>query len=287
MSGSIARCWKSPPRVPAADWAAQPILMVAGVAGPTAQAMEEARTARAIGYDSALVSLAALKTESEDELIAHCRSIAGILPVMGFYLQTAVGGRRLSRDFWRRLAEIDNVIGVKMAPFNRYATLDVVRGIAEARAENRVSLYTGNDDHIVLDLLARHRVMRDGEPVDLEIVGGLLGHWCVWTKGAVDVLERCKAAKASDRVDADMMRLDGAVTDSNAAVFDAANDFHGVIAGCHEILRRQGLLEGRWCLDPDEDLGPGQMEELDRVYREYPDLNDDVFVAANLDRWLA
>ena len=271
----------------AADWAARPILMVAGVAGPTAQALEEARTAKAIGYDSALVSLAALKTESEAELIDHCRSIAGILPVMGFYLQTAVGGRRLSRDFWRRLAEIDNVIGVKMAPFNRYATLDVARGIAEARAENRVSLYTGNDDHIVLDLLARHRVMRDGEPVDLEIVGGLLGHWCVWTKGAVDVLERCKAAKASGGVDADMMRLDGAVTDCNAAVFDAANDFHGVIAGCHEILHRQGLLEGRWCLDPEEDLGPGQMEELDRVYREYPDLNDDAFVAANLDRWLA
>ena len=254
---------------------------------PTAQAMEEARTAKAIGYDSALVSLAALKTESEDELVEHCRSIADVLPVMGFYLQTAVGGRRLSRDFWRRLAEIDNVFGIKMAPFNRYATLDVVRGVAEARAEDRVSLYTGNDDHIVLDLLSRHRVVRDGEMVDLEIVGGLLGHWCVWTKGAVEVLERCKAAKASGKVDVDTMRLDGAVTDCNAAVFDAANDFHGVIAGCHEILRRQGLLEGRWCLDPNEDLGPGQMEELDRVHREYPDLNDDAFVAANLDRWFA
>ena len=270
-----------------ADWSRNPVLMIAGVAGPTAQATNEARTALAIGYDAALVSLAALGTASEDELIEHCHGIAAILPVLGFYLQTAVGGRRFSRDFWRRLAEIDNVFGIKIAPFNRYATLDVVRGVAEARAEERVSLYTGNDDHIVLDLVSRHRVLRDDTPVDLEIVGGLLGHWCVWTRGAVDVLDRCKAARTAGGADADILRLDNAVTDCNAAVFDAANNFHGVIAGCHEILRRQGLLEGRWCLDPDEDLGPGQMEELDRVYREYPHLNDDAFVTENLDRWLA
>lgn len=271
----------------AAEWSPHPILMVAGVSGPTAQAVSEAETARAIGYDAALVSLAALGSAGEDDLIAHCAAVAGLMPVMGFYLQTAVGGRRLSRDFWRRLAEIDNVLGIKIAPFNRYATIDVVRGVAAARAEKRVSLYTGNDDHIVLDLVSRHRVARDGEPVEMEIVGGLLGHWCVWTRGAVAVLERCKAAKAAGGADADILRLDTAVTDCNAAVFDAANAFHGVIAGCHEILRRQGLLEGRWCLDPYEDLGPGQMEELDRVCREYPELTDDAFVAANLDRWLA
>ena len=271
----------------AAEWSSRPILMVAGVSGPTAQAKGEATTARAIGYDAALVSLAALGTATEDELIDHCRSVADIMPVLGFYLQTAVGGRRLSRDFWRRLAGIDNVFGIKIAPFNRYATLDVVRGVADAGAEDRVSLYTGNDDHIVLDLMSRYRIERDGAPVDLEITGGLLGHWCVWTRGAVAVLEQCRKAKASGAIDADILRLDSAVTDCNAAVFDAANAFHGVIAGCHEVLRRQGLLEGRWCLDPDEDLGPGQMEELDRVYREYPHLNDDAFVADNLDRWLA
>lgn len=271
----------------ARDWARKPVFMVAGVAGPTGQALEEARTAAALGYHAALLSLAALNSASEDELIEHCAAVAEVMPVIGFYLQTAVGGRRLSRDFWRRFAAIENVIGIKMAPFNRYATLDVVRGVVEAHAEKRVTLYTGNDDHIVLDLVSKTRIMRDGAAVDVTVAGGLLGHWSVWTKGAVDILARCKAARQSGAVSDDILRLDAAVTDCNAAVFDVANDFQGVIAGCHEILRRQGLLEGRWCLDPDEDLGPGQSTELDRVYREYPELNDDEFVRRNLERWLA
>ncbi|TYB83318.1 dihydrodipicolinate synthase family protein [Maritimibacter fusiformis] len=271
----------------ARDWATRPILMVAGVAGPTAQALAEAGTARALGYHAVLLSLAALGEASEDELIAHCAAVAEEMPVIGFYLQPAVGGRRLPRSFWRRFAAIDNVIGIKMAPFNRYATLDVIRGVAEARAEERVTLYTGNDDHIVLDLVSKTRIMRDGAPVEMTIAGGLLGHWSVWTKGAVDILDRCKAARGEGTIPDEILRLDAAVTDCNAAVFDVANDFHGVIAGCHEILRRQGLLEGRWCLDPDEDLGPGQSAELDRVMREYPELTDDDFVARNLERWLA
>lgn len=271
----------------AAAWGERPMMMVAGVAGRTEQALAEAATARDLGYHAVLLSLMALGSASEDELIAHCERVAAVMPVIGFYLQTAVGGRRLSRAFWRRLAGIDNVIGIKIAPFNRYATLDVVRGVAEAGAEERVTLYTGNDDHIVLDLLSSHRILRDGASVEMAIAGGLLGHWSVWTRGAVDILERCKEARAAGTVTREMMALDSAVTDCNAAVFDVANDFHGVIAGCHEILRRQGLMAGRWCLDPDEDLGPGQAAELDRIQREYPDLNDDAFVAANLDRWLA
>ncbi len=271
----------------AESWSEKKTFLVAGVAGVTKQARAEAETARAIGYHATLVSLKAFADAGEDELVDHCAEIAKILPVVGFYLQTAVGGRRLSRAFWRRLAEIDNVIGIKIAPFNRYATLDVIRGVVEAKAEDRVTLYTGNDDHIVLDLVSSHRIDRDGTPVELGIAGGLLGHWCVWTQKAVDILKQCKRARAKKAVDREILQLDGAVTDCNAAVFDAANDFQGVIAGCHEILRRQGLLAGRWCLDPEEELGPGQMAEIDRIYREYPTLNDDTFVRSNLNRWLA
>jgi len=270
-----------------AEWAERPLIMIAGVVGPTAQARAEAETARALGYHAAMVGLAALREASEDELVAHCREVAAVMPVIGFYLQKAVGGQRLSRAFWRRLAEIDNVIGVKIAPFNRYATQDVVRGVVAAGAEKRVTLYTGNDDHIVLDLVSHYRIRRGDEDVEIGIMGGLLGHWSVWTRSAVAVLERCRAAREAGRVDRDMMALEAAVTDMNAAVFDTDNDFQGVIAGCHEVLRRQGLLEGRWCLDPEEDLGPGQMAEIDRVCREHADLVDDAFVAANLDRWLA
>jgi dihydrodipicolinate synthase/N-acetylneuraminate lyase len=215
-------------------------------------------------------------------MLAHCATLAGRMPLIGFYLQTAVGGMRLSTDFWRRFAALDNVIGIKVAPFNRYATLDVVRGVAASGRAADVSLYTGNDDHIVLDLLLPFRT----ELGELRFVGGLLGHWSVWTKGAVAVFERCRAA-AGAAVPADLLALDSAVTDCNAAFFDAANDFHGVIAGCHEVLRRQGLLEGRWCLDPAEDLGPGQAAAIDRVYRLYPELSDDAFVAENLGRWLS
>jgi dihydrodipicolinate synthase/N-acetylneuraminate lyase len=267
----------------AAGWADRPVFLIAGAVGGTEQAVAEARTARSLGYHAVLLGLAALKGASEDALVAHCDAVAAEMPVVGFYLQPAVGGIPLARSFWRRLAELENVIGVKVAPFDRYATLDVVHGVAEAGAQERVSLYTGNDDHIVLDLTVPFRTQAG----ELRFVGGLLGHWSVWVRTAVEILERCRAVRGEPAVPADLLALDGAVTDCNAAFFDVANGFHGVIAGCHEVLRRQGLLEGRWCLDPGEDLSPGQADAIDRVYRLYPELADDAFVAANLERWLA
>lgn len=267
----------------ASDWTDRPVMMIAGVAGKTDQAINEAQTAQTLGYHAVLLSLAALKGASEDELIAHCTRIADEMPLIGFYLQPAVGGIPLSAAFWQRFAAIDNVIGIKVAPFNRYATLNVVHGVAASGAGDRISLYTGNDDHIVLDLLLPFRT----EVGNLRFVGGLLGHWSVWTQKAVELLDKCRALRDAPAVPVEMLALDSAVTDCNAAFFDVANNFHGVIAGCHEVLRRQGLLEGRWCLDPDEDLSPGQAEAIDRVYRLYPELNDDAFVAANRERWLA
>ena len=266
----------------AANWTGRPLLLVAGVVGRTAQAVAEARLARDLGYHAVLVSLAALRGAGEEELIAHCRAVAAEMPVIGFYLQPAVGGIALGESFWRAFAGIDNVIGIKVAPFNRYATLDVMHGVAAAGAADRVTLYTGNDDHIVLDLLLPFET----EAGTLRFAGGLLGHWSVWTRSAVGLLERCKAVRGAAEIPTELLALDSAVTAANAAFFDAANGFSGVIAGCHEVLRRQGLLAGRWCLDPDEDLSPGQLEMIDRVYRRYPGLNDDGFVAANLDRWL-
>jgi dihydrodipicolinate synthase/N-acetylneuraminate lyase len=265
----------------------RPLCMVAGLAGKTAQAVDEARTASDLGYHAGLLSLAALKGASEDELVEHCRAVAEIMPLIGFYLQPAVGGLLLSESFWRRFAEIENVVAIKMAPFNRYRTLDVIRGVVAARAEDRVTLYTGNDDHIVLDLLAPFTFMRAGEPVTLRVRGGLLGHWSVWTSAAVQLFDRIREAVADDAVDASLLALDAQITDCNAALFDVANDFRGCIAGCHEILRRQGLLEGVWCLDPEEGLSPGQAEALTRIQREYPHLMDDGFVAKNRERWLA
>lgn len=267
----------------AATWTERPLMMIAGAAGRTTQAVSEAETARSLGYHAVLLSLAAMKGASEDDLIAHCETVAREMPLIGFYLQPAVGGMRLPVSFWQRFAAIENVIGIKAAPFNRYATLDVVHGVAAAGAADRISLYTGNDDHIVLDLILPFRTPGG----DMRFSGGLLGHWSVWTRKAVELLERCKTLRNAETIPVDLLRLDSAVTDSNAAFFDVAHDFHGVIAGCHEVLRRQGLLVGRWCLDPHEDLSPGQSEAIDRVYRLYPELNDDAFVAANLDRWLA
>ena len=206
---------------------------------------------------------------------------------MGFYLQPAVGGVVLSAAFWHRFAAIDNVLAIKIAPFNRYRSLDVIRSVVEARAEHRITLLTGNDDHIVLDLLTPFRLRRGEEEVTVRITGGLLGHWCVWTKKAVELVARIRRNLAEGAIDPALLALDAAVTDCNAAFFDAANDFAGCIAGCHEVLRRQGLLEGIWCLDPSERLSPGQAAEIDRVYAAYPDLNDDAFVAANRERWLA
>jgi len=274
----------------ARDWggdaAADSLIMIAGLAGGTAQAVAEAQTAVSIGYHAGLLSLAAMKGASDDELIVHCAAVAAEIPLVGFYLQPAVGGIHLSVDFWRRFAAIDNVIAVKTAPFNRYRTLDVIRGVVEAGAEDRVAVYTGNDDHIVLDLLEPFTSLRNGEEVRVRIRGGLLGHWSVWTRRAVEQLARIHAAIDSGNIDADLLALNSRITDCNRAVFDVEHDFAGCIPGCHEILRRQGLLEGTWCLNPDEVLSPGQAEELDRVQAGYPDMNDDAFVAENLDRWL-
>ena len=271
----------------AREWAKRPLFMIAGLAGKTPQAKKEAEIALAHGYHAGMLSLGAMKGASVDELVAHCAAVAKQLPLVGFYLQTAVGGIALSAEFWRRFAQIENVIAIKIAPFNRYRTLDVARGVVLAKAEDRITLYTGNDDHIVLDLVAPLAVKRGDEEVRVRIKGGLLGHWSVWTKKAVALHERIQAAVASGWVDDDLLALDARVTDCNSAFFDVAHDFAGCIPGCHEVLRRQGLLEGTWCLDPKETLSPGQSEEIDRVYREHRDLADDEFVRANLGRWLA
>jgi hypothetical protein len=270
----------------AAQWTDRQLAMVAGLAGPTAQAVNEAKSAVSMGYNAGLLSLAALKGQSEDALIAHCEAVAEQIPLVGFYLQPAVGGLHLDAGFWARFAAIPSVVAIKVAPFNRYRTIDVVRGIVAAGAEDRITLYTGNDDHIVLDLVTPFTVMRDGRPVTLRFRGGLLGHWSVWTRNAVKIFERCRSEAANGAVSAELLGLDARVTDCNSAFFDVANDFHGCIAGCHEILRRQGLLEGIWCLDPAEGLSPGQAEELTRVSRLHADLADDDFVRANLSRWL-
>lgn len=274
-------------RETAADWTGRPTAMIAGLAGRTQQACREADIAKGLGYHAGLLSLSAMGGADGDELIEHCRLVAERIPLFGFYLQPAVGGRHLDAEFWRRFAEIENVVAIKIAPFNRYRTLDVIRGVVNAGAEDRVTLYTGNDDHIVLDLVTPFVVSRGGDPVTVHIRGGLLGHWSVWTKSAVGIFERCRGAREAGGPDRELLALDSRVTAMNAALFDVANDFAGCIAGCHEILRRQGLLEGIWCLDPDEGLGKGQEGELDRVTRDFADLTDDAFIAENLDRWLS
>jgi dihydrodipicolinate synthase/N-acetylneuraminate lyase len=267
----------------AVEEAQRRVLMIAGLAGTTVQARKEAQLARALGYHCGMLSLGAMKSASMDELIEHCAALADEIPLVGFYLQRAVGGIALSAEFWRRFAAIDNVVAIKAAPFDRYRTLDVVKGVVAARAEDRVTLYTGNDDHIVLDLLLPFAVKRGGEEVRVRIRGGLLGHWSVWTKSAVALLKRIHEG----RLDENLLALDSRITDCNSAFFDVAHDFAGCIPGCHEVLRRQGLLAGTWCLDPQEKLSPGQAEEIDRVYRDHADLADDDFVRANLQRWLS
>ena len=269
------------------SWSSRPLVLIAGAIGRTEQAVGEAELARALGYHAVLLGLASFRDEDEGTILEHCRRVAAEMPLVGFYLQPAVGGVPLRYTFWRRFAEIDNVVAIKMAPFNRYRTLDVIRGVVEAGAEDRIALYTGNDDAIVFDLIAPVELRRGNEEVQVRVRGGLLGHWSVWVKGAVALLERLHRAAEADAVDADVLALAGKVTDCNAAFFDVANDFRGCIAGCHEVLRRQGLLEGIWCIDPQEGLSPGQAAEIDRVHAAYPELNDDSFVTENLERWLA
>ena len=271
----------------AASWqTAAPPVLIAGVVGDAKQAVAEAELARTIGYDVALLSLSAFRDADDAELIRHCRRIAEVMPVFGFYLQPAVGGRLLGYRFWREFAEIGGVIAIKIAPFNRYQTLDVMRAVAES-GRTDIALYTGNDDSIVNDLLTPFDVEADGFAVRRFMSGGLLGQWAVWTRAAVRMLDEIKAARRTTTLSADWLARGATLTDANGAIFDAAHGFAGCIPGIHEILRRQGLLEGTWCLDPDEQLSDGQSRELDRVSRAYPLLNDDAFVAEHLDRWLA
>ena len=263
----------------------EPLLRIGGICGETAQAVREAQLLADLRYDAGLLSLAAMKSADDAALLAHCRRVAEVIPIVGFYLQAAVGGRVLSYRFWREFAEIQNVIAIKVAPFNRYQTLDVVRAVVESGRD--IALYTGNDDNIVLDLVTPFVVHANGRPQERRFAGGLLGHWAVWTHRAVELLQECQTAgREAAGVSSDLLRRSVEVTDSNAALFDAAHGFAGCIAGLHEVLRRQGLLEGIWCLDPHETLSPGQAEEITRVWKAYPHLNDDGFVREGLDRWL-
>lgn len=264
----------------------RPFIKIAGACGRTAQACSETQLARELGYDAVLLSLAALNHVSEDEVITHCRTVAQELPLIGFYLQPAVGGRVFSLDFWTRFAAIESVLAIKIAPFNRYQTLEVIRGVINA-GRHDIALYTGNDDTIVTDLLSPFPFEQNGERVTRHIVGGLLGHWGVWTQAAVNLLEEIKLARQSDTLDTRWLSRAVAVTDMNAAVFDSANAFAGCIPGILEVLRRQGLVPTNHCLNPHEVLSPGQAEELDRVTAAYPDLIDNAFVASHLDQWLS
>lgn len=268
----------------------RPLVRVAGACGDVAQAVSEAELAAELGYHAVLLSPAAGLDEAA--LLDRSRAVGEVLPVIGFYLQDAVGGRYLSPSFWRALADQPSVVAVKIAPFDRYRTLEAIRGVTESDRGAEIALYTGNDDNIVGDLLTSFDVGIDGELRHRRIVGGLLGHWAVWTRTAVLLADRARRALAGD--DAELRTLLGegaAVTEANAAVFDSAvfdsaGGFAGCIPGVHEVLRRQGLLSGTWCLDPDETLSPGQAEAIDAVYRNYPWLTDDAFVAEHLDEWL-
>ncbi|MGH9435896.1 MAG: dihydrodipicolinate synthase family protein [Terriglobia bacterium] len=262
------------------------IVKIAGICGTTAQSVREAELARRLGYDAGLLSLSALRDAAVSGLIGHCRAVSFVIPIFGFYLQPASGGRILDIEFWRRFVEIENVVAIKVAPFNRYQTLDVVRAVAESGREAEVALYTGNDDNIVADLLTEFRLRLQDRTASVRFSGGLLGHWAVWTQRAVELLKGVQRCRADSESAAGWLSRSAEVTDSNAALFDARNGFAGCIPGLHEILRRQGFLEGRWCLDPGEDLSPGQMEEINRVCASYPHLNDDAFVAEHLDEWL-
>lgn len=271
----------------AAEWSDRPLALIAGVIGDTRQAVAESELALAVGYHAVLLNLASWRGADEADILAHCREVARIAPVIGFALLPEVGGMHLSYDFWRRFAQIEGVIAIKMAPFNRYRTIDIVRAVVDARAEDRIALYTGNDDHIVLDLLQPFAIRRGDETVTVRIVGGLLGHWSVWTRRAVELFDELRTtAAADDSVPTRLLALDSQVTDANRAVYDAINDFAGCIPGVHEVLRRQGLLEGVWCLDENETLSAGQADDITRVHTAYPHLTDDDFVSAHRDAWL-
>lgn len=261
------------------------VIRVAGACGNTAQAVREAETARKHGYDAVLLSPGGLQSLTEDEMVERTRQVGEVLPVIGFYLQPAVGGRRFSYGYWEKICALDCVTAIKAAPFNRYMTLDVVRAAALSHRSADISLYTGNDDNIVSDLISTWRFASGGKTFEKSFVGGLLGHWSVWTHNAVQLFQRCKQEKAQGTVSAELLRIAADVTDCNAAFFDTANSFHGCIPGLHQVLQRQGLLQGTWCLNPQETLSAGQADEIQRIYEAYPHLNDDAFVAQHLDKW--
>ncbi|NKI22172.1 dihydrodipicolinate synthase family protein [Paenibacillus dendritiformis] len=266
---------------------ARPFLMVAGLCGPTEQAVQEAETALRLGYHAGLLSMGGLSGYSEEELLERTRRVAAVLPVFGFYLQPSVGGRVFSYSFWRAFADIPGVVAIKMAPFNRYQTIDVARAVCESPRRDEIALYTGNDDNIINDLLTVFRFQVNGETVEKRIVGGLLGHWAVWTRKAAELLQSIKTVRTSGSIATEWLTRNIEVTDCNAVLFDAAHQFAGCIPGIHEVLRRQGLLPGIWCLDPEETLSPGQAEEIDRIQRDYPHWSDDAFVKAHLQQWLS
>jgi len=263
------------------------VIKVGGVCGPAAQACAEAAYLKSIGFDAVLLSPGGLADLSEDDMIARTKAVAAIMPVVGFYLQPAVGGRLFSVEYWKRLSDIENVVAIKAAPFNRYRTGELVHGVCMSARRDEIALYTGNDDNIVMDLLTEFAYEVNGVVHKKRFVGGLLGHWSVWTHAVVRLFEEIKAVRSGASVSAEMLTLAAQVTDSNAVLFDAVNGFAGCIPGVHEVLRRQGLFEGTWCLNPKEVLSPGQAAELDRVYAAYPSLTDDAFVKENLVKWLA
>jgi hypothetical protein len=265
---------------------AVPLVRIGGICGGTQQAIREARLLADLGYHAGLLTLTASTFADDAALIQHCRTIAEVIPIIGFYMQQSVGGCVLSSQFWNEFVEIENVAAIKIAPFDRYQTLDVMRAVCASK--RAIPVYTGNDDNIVMDLLTPYVFSVDGETREIRMKGGLLGHWAVWTRSAVELLRDCKkATTGTESVPKELLRRNVEVTDANAAFFDAANHFAGCIVGLNEVLRRQGLLEGIWCLDPDENLSPGQKEEIDRVYAAYPHLNDDEFVREGLDEWLS
>ena len=262
-----------------------PLTRIGGICGDIAQAMREAQLLANLGYHAGLLNLSELTAASDEALLSHCRTIADVIPIVGFYMQPSIGGRVLSFRFWRQFAEIENVVAIKIAPFDRYKTIDVIRAVCESGRS--IPLYTGNDDNIVVDLRTPYVFSAGGEQRELRMVGGLLGHWAVWTKCAVELFRKCReVACGAESISTSVLRRSVEVTDANAAFFDAANNFSGCNAGLREVLRRQGLLEGIWCLDASETLSPGQKEEIDRVYAAYPHLNDDEFVKQGLDEWL-
>ncbi|TVR30562.1 MAG: dihydrodipicolinate synthase family protein [Spirochaetaceae bacterium] len=272
-----------------AEWAERrnrPMVMIAGICGGREQALSEARLARSCGYHAGLLSLAALKESSIEQLVAHADAVSQQIPLIGFYLQPAVGGMMLPYDFWRRFAALQNVWGVKIAPFDRYATLAVLRGIADSGRADDVALYTGNDDSIVTDLLTPFRFAGVDGVRGMRISGGLLGHWGVWTRRAVEIHQRCRKLALSEApIPAAMLTLAAEITDMNGAVFDAAHGYAGCLPGVHEVLHRQGIFGSITCLDPDERLSPGQADEITRVCSAYPHLTDDDFVQQHLAEW--